>query len=227
MLQNKIGGTGEHGGESLRVKDPQISDGRVQRSSRTRDKIVNGALALIRKGNVKPTSNEIAEAAGVSPRTVFRHFDDLDLLFSACEVGVLNFFEQSGISVDRNASLLKRAWNVAEAKCKAFDDRRNYSLFYLTRVQSEFETNQASMLQADKERLELWRALPEIAALETDAQHLAEVMYSSLCWDQLRYAQGLTFDEALNLIAHTVISLVESGSAHVSVSAATEKKISR
>lgn len=163
--------------------NPQISDDRLQRSSRSRDKIVNGTLALIRKGNVKPTGNEIAEVAGVSPRTVFRLFGDLELLFSACEVGVLRFFEQSRIEVDRSTSLQERVRNVAEAKCKAFDDRRNYSLFYLTRVQSEFETNHASMSQADRERLELWGALPEIAALEADARHLVEVLYSSRCWD--------------------------------------------
>lgn len=118
-----------------------------------------------------------------------------------------------------------RAWSVAEAKCKGFDDRRNYSLFYLTRVQSEFETNYASMTQADRERLELWDMLPEIASLDANARHLAEVMYSSRCWDQLRYAQDLPFDEAVELIASTVISLVESGSAHASARAAADKQI--
>lgn len=96
----------------------QTTDGRLRRSSRSRDKIVNAALALIQKGSVKPTGNEIAEAAGVSPRTVFRLFGDLELLFSACEVGVLRFFEQSTIEVDRSASLQERVWSLAKAKCK-------------------------------------------------------------------------------------------------------------
>jgi len=190
-----------------------------------REKILDGALALIRKGNVKPTSSDIAKEAGVAPRTIFRHFDDLELLFNACEGRVLKFFEQTKVGVNRRASFQERAWSVAEAKCKGFDDRRNYSLFYLTRVQSEFETNYASMTQADRERLELWDMLPEIASLDANARHLAEVMYSSRCWDQLRYAQDLPFDEAVELIASTVISLVESGSAHASARAAADKQI--
>lgn len=207
--------------------NPQISDGRQQRSSRSRDKIVNAALDLIRKGNVRPTGNEIAEAAGVSPRTVFRLFGDLELLFSACEVDVLKLFEQSAVKVDRSASLQERARSVAETKCKSFDERRNFTLFYLTRVQSDFETNLASASQAEKERLELWAALPEVVALEPNARHLVEVMYSSRCWDQLRYAQNLSSAEALNLITSTVISIVESDSAHARVSTAAEKKFLR
>tara|TARA_R110002095_G_scaffold171373_1_gene148924 strand:+ start:728 stop:979 length:252 start_codon:yes stop_codon:yes gene_type:complete len=81
------------------------------------------------------------------------------------------------------------------------------------------------MTQADRERLELWDMLPEIASLDANARHLAEVMYSSRCWDQLRYAQDLPFDEAVELIASTVISLVESGSAHASARAAADKQI--
>ncbi|MDF1849180.1 MAG: TetR/AcrR family transcriptional regulator [Parvibaculaceae bacterium] len=203
------------------------TDGRQQRSSRSRDKIVNAVLDLIRKGNMKPTGNEIAETAGISPRTVFRLFGDIESLFSACEDNVLRFFEQSTIEVDRSASLHERVWSVAEEKCKSFDERRNFTLFYLSRVQSDLETNHTSASQAENERLELWAALPEVVALEANARHLVEVMYSSRCWDQLRYAQNLTSAEALNLIASTVISIVESGSAYASVTTAAEKKILR
>ena len=89
------------------------------------------------------------------------------------------------------------------------DARRNYSLFFLTRVHSDTETDQAGTSQAERERLELWAELPEIASLETDARHLAELMLSSRCWDQLRHAQDLPSDKARELIARTMISLIE------------------
>ena len=57
------------------------ADGRHQRSARSRDAVVDAILELLREGVVQPQAQEIAERAGVSPRTVFRHFDDLEQLF--------------------------------------------------------------------------------------------------------------------------------------------------
>lgn len=41
---------------------------------RTRDRIINGALSALAESGLDATVDEIAEAAGVSRRTVFRHF---------------------------------------------------------------------------------------------------------------------------------------------------------
>lgn len=181
----------------------------MQRSSRTRQKVVDGTLALIRQGNVKPTGNEIAAASGVAPRTVFRLFDDLDDLFNVCERRILELIGQSSIGKNRSGSLHERIWQFVETKCKSLDAQRNYTLFFLTRVHSDIETDQVGVSQAEKERLELWAALPEIASLEADARHLAELMLSSRGWDQLRHAQNLSSDDAQELIARTIISLIE------------------
>ena len=40
-------------------------------------------LALISEGDLRPTAPRIAERAGVSLRSVFHHFDDLETLFEA------------------------------------------------------------------------------------------------------------------------------------------------
>lgn len=65
---------------------PQLDepiDGRTARAVRTRDGIVDACLGLIDEGDVRPTGPRIAERAGVSVRSVFQHFDDLETLFSA------------------------------------------------------------------------------------------------------------------------------------------------
>ena len=58
-------------------------DGRTARAVRTKDAIVDATLALIDDGDLRPTGPRIAERAGVSVRSIFQHFDDLDALFSA------------------------------------------------------------------------------------------------------------------------------------------------
>ena len=58
-------------------------DGRTARAVRTKDAIVEACLGLIDEGDLRPTGPRIAERAGVSVRSIFQHFDDLDALFAA------------------------------------------------------------------------------------------------------------------------------------------------
>lgn len=58
-------------------------DGRVARAVRTRRAVADAMLALIEEGDLRPTSKAIAERAGVSERTIFQHFSDLEALFGA------------------------------------------------------------------------------------------------------------------------------------------------
>ena len=57
-------------------------DGRTARALRTREAIVDACIGLVDEGDLKPTAPRIAERAGVSVRSVFQHFDDLESLFA-------------------------------------------------------------------------------------------------------------------------------------------------
>ncbi|HUP84606.1 MAG TPA: TetR/AcrR family transcriptional regulator [Acidimicrobiales bacterium] len=57
-------------------------DGRTLRSLRTRTAVVDALLALIDEGDLRPPAPRIAERAGVSLRSVFQHFRDLEGLFA-------------------------------------------------------------------------------------------------------------------------------------------------
>jgi AcrR family transcriptional regulator len=55
-------------------------DGRLARSARTRRAIVDALRSLHHDGDLRPTAPRVAERAGVSLRTVFQHFEDLESL---------------------------------------------------------------------------------------------------------------------------------------------------
>jgi TetR/AcrR family transcriptional regulator of autoinduction and epiphytic fitness len=59
------------------------TDGRLARSLTTRAAVVDALLALIEDGDLRPTAPRIAARAGVSLRSVFQHFRDLEALFAA------------------------------------------------------------------------------------------------------------------------------------------------
>jgi AcrR family transcriptional regulator len=58
--------------------DPDTRDGRHLRRDRNRTAVVEALLELYAEGNLDPGSVEIAERAGLSPRSLFRYFDDVD-----------------------------------------------------------------------------------------------------------------------------------------------------
>jgi TetR/AcrR family transcriptional regulator of autoinduction and epiphytic fitness len=63
--------------------DAQVpQDGRAARALRTHQAVADALLDLIDEGDLQPTSKSIAERAGVSARTIFQHFEDLESLFN-------------------------------------------------------------------------------------------------------------------------------------------------
>ena len=56
-------------------------DGRRARRDRNREAVVDTILTIYREGNITPSLDEIAERSGVSHRSVFRYFEDLDELY--------------------------------------------------------------------------------------------------------------------------------------------------
>ncbi|HJR24325.1 MAG TPA: TetR/AcrR family transcriptional regulator [Acidimicrobiales bacterium] len=60
-----------------------VVDGRTLRSMRTREAIVDATISLLELGDLRPTAPRVAEAAGVSVRSIFQHFDDLETLHAA------------------------------------------------------------------------------------------------------------------------------------------------
>ena len=60
--------------------DAAVIDGRHQRSARSRDAVVEALLSLYDDGHLRPGVALIADRAGVSQSSVFRHFQDVDEL---------------------------------------------------------------------------------------------------------------------------------------------------
>jgi AcrR family transcriptional regulator len=60
-----------------------VLDGRRARAERNRETVVEAILELLREGESTPTAEAIAARSGVSVRSVFRHFDDLESLHAA------------------------------------------------------------------------------------------------------------------------------------------------
>ena len=60
-------------------------DGRRARRDRNRERVVDALLELYREGDIAPPISTVAQRSGISHRSVFRYFEDLDQL---CRVAI-------------------------------------------------------------------------------------------------------------------------------------------
>lgn len=98
------------------------SDGRHARRERNRLAVVDAMLALYAKGNLDPSSDQIAERAGLSPRSLFRYFDDIDDLV---RVAVARHHERvrplAELDTSTDAPLVERVQRLVDQRLRLFD----------------------------------------------------------------------------------------------------------
>jgi TetR/AcrR family transcriptional regulator of autoinduction and epiphytic fitness len=93
-------------------------DGRTARAVRTRDRLVDATIELVEEGDLRPTAPRIAERAGVSVRSVFQHFDDLETLFSAMGARVVERLTTLIRPIDPSAPLARRVDEFVRQRCE-------------------------------------------------------------------------------------------------------------
>jgi len=93
-------------------------DGRTARAVRTRDALVDATIALVEEGDLRPTAPRIAERAGVSVRSVFQHFDDLETLFTAVGARMVERLAELMRPIDPSAPLAHRAGAFVRQRCR-------------------------------------------------------------------------------------------------------------
>lgn len=67
----------------MSIIEHKTDDGRLARGQRTRESLAEALIALLEGGDARPTARRIALRAGVSLRSVFHHFDDLESILRA------------------------------------------------------------------------------------------------------------------------------------------------
>ena len=96
------------GTEEAAVEGLVKVDGRRARGLRTRDAIVTALLDLVASGDLSPTAQRIADQAGVSVRSVYQHFTDVEGLFQETAARTCQMAQAMRVEIDPGWSLEKR-----------------------------------------------------------------------------------------------------------------------
>lgn len=194
--------------------DDVPEDGRRARRHRSRDLAVDALLDLLSEGVLRPTAQQVAERSGVSLRSIFRIFDDVDTLHTTAAARQLSRVRHLFVDV---------------APVGTLDDRIDAMVTINTRLYESVAPVRRAALRAAPEsaalqeqlarvrgwlRAEIERVFaPELAtAANPSAASALELIMSFEAWDQLRTAQELTPAGAAEVVREATRALVQAAS---------------
>lgn len=96
-------------------------DGRRERGARNKEAVVSALLELYSQGEVQPPAARIAEIAGVSERSVFRYFDDMEDLASCAITVQWERVRDLYETLDGSGDLTQRINSIIDHRLKLYD----------------------------------------------------------------------------------------------------------
>ena len=175
-------------------------DGRLLRTERSRQLIIDALRELVNEGVLVPTAQTVAKRAGVGIRTVFRHFADMETLFSTMDLQLRESYEGLFIVGDRAGTLQERILHVIDRRATAYE--KHSWLILSTRAQMwrspVLQKNYARNQRALRKDLADW--LPEIAELPSVRREAIDAATSFETWNRLRSQQGLSARASADVI---------------------------
>ena len=179
-------------------------DGRLMRSQRSRQLIIDATLSLVEEGNLVPTAQQVADHAKVGIRTVFRHFSDMESMFSTTHELNRATFEHLFIGGNRSGSVDERIVRVTEQRAHAFEVLKQKLLStQARRWHSEvLRTNYARAQRRLRKDLDDW--LPELTKLPLAKREAVDAITSFENWHRLRAHQSLSIKASIEVIVQVL-----------------------
>jgi TetR/AcrR family transcriptional regulator, regulator of autoinduction and epiphytic fitness len=192
----------------------QTVDGRTARSARTREAVVTAVLELVRAGNPRPTAKEIAARAGISLRSVYVHFDDLDDLFAAAGARQAEEVAHLLYPVDAGLPLAERIDEVAIQRAALWEALAPVRRAALIWASTSTTLREGAQRMARRAVRDLGRVFadqlepmdPEHRTVLVEALHVA---CSAGAWEVLRQERHLSVEDARAVVATSMTALLE------------------
>ena len=194
-------------------------DGRHLRSERSRGAIAEALLELVRETRYMPTTDAVADRAGVSRRSVFRHYADVsELLRAAYELQRTEALRLYPVRNPEGWSDEERINNFISRGCDLYEyvSSVRQAAVYMVR---DYPIINDLMIEDDR----LHRAVISklfAPVIETCPKGEQDLLLTSLVfatnwssWNALRAQQGLDDDQARAVMKMTIRALIDHAKA--------------
>ncbi len=198
---------------SAALFDEVPEDGRRARRHRSRDLAVDALLDLLSEGVLRPTAQQVAERSGVSLRSIFRIFDDVETLHASAATRQLSRVRHLFVDVAAVGTVEERVDAMLEINARLYE-----SVAPVRRAALR-AAPESPALQEQLRRVRGWlRAeidrvfADELAAVSASAAAALELLMSFEAWDQLRTAQELSVPDTSGVVREGALTVLEAAS---------------
>ena len=196
----------------MTATDPELTDGRRRRRKENRDTVIDALIALFDAGKYQPSAQEIAEQAGVSPRSLFRYFDDLDdLSEAAIERLVEGSRPFAEVEIPSSMPLSDRVDLLVEARVRLFETTA--AAARAARITAHRRAPVATQLHDSRSFLRQQVSTVFGAELDAGRRHLLPAV-DALCsfetYDLLRSSHRLSQKRITDTLRDALRALLES-----------------
>ena len=193
-------------------------DGRHRRAQASREAIVEALVSLYAEGHADPSGAEIAERAGVSERSLFRHFEDIDdLCRTAFVVQWKRLADRTQLRITENASTEVKIAAIIEQRVGLYLDMMN--VMRITRMHAV--RNATVMRHVQSSRKEMRKQLERLFADE--CQHMGAEQAKSAVFtanallsfehvEQLRLDQGMPMSRIISSLVTSLSTVFATSS---------------
>jgi AcrR family transcriptional regulator len=198
-----------------------VTDGRSLRRSRNQDAVVEAILDLLTEGHAQPTAHQVSERSGVSMRSIFRLFDDMEALHRvaiSCQVdrvtAMLRALPEDGPTADRVQALVQSRAEVFEAISPVrrlavrLAPRSPSIRAELARAGGFFRDQVAAVFRPELRSARAQAGITRSSAGRTTVLDALDVATSWETWERLRTGQRLSPTKAAEVMAFTVSALL-------------------
>jgi AcrR family transcriptional regulator len=183
-------------------------DGRVQRSKRSRQLIIEAMLDLINAGILIPTAQQVADRANIAIRTVFRHFSEMEQLYNELDARIRDHYLDLFRGGDRSGSLDERLQHAIERHANAYITLSpiilaTHALLWRSPVlRNNYGANQLKL----RNDLDNW--LPELALVAADTREAIDAIASFEFWHRLHVSQSISKATSVKIITSLIRDLL-------------------
>jgi AcrR family transcriptional regulator len=188
-----------------------VVDGRTQRRARNREAVVEAILGLLDEGVAQPTAQDVATRSGVSIRSIFRLFEDMEALHWAAIERQTQRLGELLVDLPTDGPLADRIAAVTANRAEVFE-----SISPVRRLANRLAPT-SRPISGELSRLGrfLRTQLVTTFAPELRRRGAHELLLDALdaatswdTWERLRVRQHLSTDEARRTVALTVTALL-------------------
>jgi len=189
-------------------KDLDKLDGRKLRTDSSRQKIVDAFLHLLYQGNISPSAEEVAKAANVGLRTVFRRFKEMELLYREMAIAIQNRFAPEAVKPWKTKGAENQLQELLARKATIYEDLLPYL------IASQYHRHRSEFI---KEHNEYWiaieqKVLESILPFDRKKEPLLfsaiEITLSIDTWLQMRISRKLDAKQCHDTMKFSLAALL-------------------